>query len=127
MQLWAVHAYHYPIARLNIKGLHRDTCCVHGASTPTQLRKGRKGVSCCVVPSLRPAIICTGTGDAGRVDQPDIPALSLEIATALHASVDVTSVSHHLGTVARLRAAGSANALGCDRTVGIAPQPRWVR
>ena len=28
--LWALHAYHYPIPRLNIKGLHRDTCCVHG-------------------------------------------------------------------------------------------------
>jgi beta-glucosidase len=28
--LWALHSYHYPIARLNIKGLHRDTCCVHG-------------------------------------------------------------------------------------------------
>ena len=30
MVLWALHAYHYPIPRLNIKGLHRDTCCVHG-------------------------------------------------------------------------------------------------
>ena len=30
--LWALHAYHYPIPRLNIKGLHRDTCCVHGAA-----------------------------------------------------------------------------------------------
>ena len=28
--LWALHSYHYPIERLNIKGLHRDTCCVHG-------------------------------------------------------------------------------------------------
>lgn len=30
MVLWALHSYHYPIPRLNIKGLHRDTCCVHG-------------------------------------------------------------------------------------------------
>jgi hypothetical protein len=30
LRLWALHAFHYPIARLNIKGLHRDTCCVHG-------------------------------------------------------------------------------------------------
>ena len=35
--LWALHAYHYPIERLNIKGLHRDTCCVHGAVSATVL------------------------------------------------------------------------------------------
>jgi hypothetical protein len=34
--LWALHAYHYPIERLNIKGLHRDTCCVHGAVSDDQ-------------------------------------------------------------------------------------------
>lgn len=32
--LWALHSYHYPIPRLNIKGLHRDTCCVHGMHEP---------------------------------------------------------------------------------------------